>query len=256
MILNGAYLVEADRVDGLRGLVDLFETHYRALGARIELTGPWPPYNFFVLPRRGGAGMTTILERDVALIDVVDRLLGGGVVIAGRHHARGGRRRSRLREPARADHLGRDRGGEAAPAAHGQRGVTCFAIASIPARPCLRSRCSGRCARAPSRRSARLRRTSSVTPAALWRHEEVVEALMEDRDLLPVRYGTLVDDDAAAIRAVDARSDELAAALDFECGARSSLSVRAVGDPEDGDGEAAGERTCGRRCAWPPRRRR
>jgi hypothetical protein len=27
--------------------------------------------------------MTTILERDVALIDVVDRLLGGGVVIAG-----------------------------------------------------------------------------------------------------------------------------------------------------------------------------
>ena len=27
--------------------------------------------------------MTTIAERDVALIDLVDRLLGGGVVIAG-----------------------------------------------------------------------------------------------------------------------------------------------------------------------------
>jgi len=27
--------------------------------------------------------VTTILDRDVALIDVVDRLLGGGVVIAG-----------------------------------------------------------------------------------------------------------------------------------------------------------------------------
>ena len=27
--------------------------------------------------------MTTLLERDVALIDLVDRLLGGGVVIAG-----------------------------------------------------------------------------------------------------------------------------------------------------------------------------
>ena len=27
--------------------------------------------------------MTAILERDVALIDLVDRLLGGGVVIAG-----------------------------------------------------------------------------------------------------------------------------------------------------------------------------
>jgi hypothetical protein len=27
--------------------------------------------------------MTTILEREVALVDLVDRLLGGGVVIAG-----------------------------------------------------------------------------------------------------------------------------------------------------------------------------
>jgi hypothetical protein len=79
-----------------------------------------------------------------------------------------------------------------------------------------------------------------VTAEALWRHEEVVEALMEDRDLLPVRYGTLVDDDAAAIRAVDARRDELAAALDRVRGA-VELSVRAVADdPADGDGEAAG----------------
>jgi hypothetical protein len=80
-----------------------------------------------------------------------------------------------------------------------------------------------------------------VTPEALWRHEQVVEALMEDRDLLPVRYGTLVDDDAAAVRAVDARRDELSAALDRVRGA-VELSVRAVGDPEDGDGEAAGGR--------------
>jgi hypothetical protein len=79
-----------------------------------------------------------------------------------------------------------------------------------------------------------------VSPEALWRHEEVVEALMEDRDLLPVRYGTLVDDDAAAIRAVDARRDELTAALDRVRGA-VELSVRAVaGDPDGGEGEAAG----------------
>jgi hypothetical protein len=46
MLLNGAYLVEADRVDGLRALVAELEEHHRVLGVRIELTGPWPPYNF------------------------------------------------------------------------------------------------------------------------------------------------------------------------------------------------------------------
>ena len=51
MLMNGAYLVEAERVDGLRALVAELEERHRALGARIQLTGPWPPYNF--LP--GGA---------------------------------------------------------------------------------------------------------------------------------------------------------------------------------------------------------
>jgi hypothetical protein len=46
MALNAAYLVEVDRVDGLRELVAELEAHHRAVGARIELTGPWPPYNF------------------------------------------------------------------------------------------------------------------------------------------------------------------------------------------------------------------
>jgi hypothetical protein len=44
MLLNGAYLVDVSRVDGLRELA---------------------------------------VEREVALVDLVDRLLGGGVVIAG-----------------------------------------------------------------------------------------------------------------------------------------------------------------------------
>ena len=46
MLLNAAYLVQADRIAELRQLVSELETHYGDLGARIELTGPWPPYNF------------------------------------------------------------------------------------------------------------------------------------------------------------------------------------------------------------------
>jgi hypothetical protein len=46
MVLNAAYLVERERTDELRRIVAELEEHHRALGARIELTGPWPPYNF------------------------------------------------------------------------------------------------------------------------------------------------------------------------------------------------------------------
>jgi Gas vesicle synthesis protein GvpL/GvpF len=53
MVLNGAYLVEVDRVDALRGLVSELTERHRALGARVELTGPWPPYNF--VPDESGA---------------------------------------------------------------------------------------------------------------------------------------------------------------------------------------------------------
>jgi hypothetical protein len=55
MLLNGAYLVDAERVDGLRELVAELEERHQALGARIELTGPWPPYNF--LPGGGTASL-------------------------------------------------------------------------------------------------------------------------------------------------------------------------------------------------------
>lgn len=67
-----------------------------------------------------------------------------------------------------------------------------------------------------------------ITEEALWRHEEIVEALMSDRDLLPVRYGTRVADEAEAARAVAARREELRAALDHVRGAvELSLRVRA-----------------------------
>ena len=74
---------------------------------------------------------------------------------------------------------------------------------------------------------------AELSPEALWRHEEVVEALMADRDLLPVRYGTRLDDEAAVARALEERREELAAALDRVRGA-VELSVRAAapGAPE------------------------
>jgi Gas vesicle synthesis protein GvpL/GvpF len=76
---------------------------------------------------------------------------------------------------------------------------------------------------------------SELTPEVLWRHEEVVEALMEDRDLLPVRFGTRLDDETAAARALGERHRELAGALDRVRGA-VELSLRMIGErPDDGD---------------------
>ncbi|HEX6458051.1 MAG TPA: GvpL/GvpF family gas vesicle protein [Thermoleophilaceae bacterium] len=46
MILNAAYLVEAERVGELRDVATQLEAQHEALGARVELSGPWPPYNF------------------------------------------------------------------------------------------------------------------------------------------------------------------------------------------------------------------
>ena len=83
MALNAAYLVEAKRVDGLRELVAdargasqpsrCADRAHRALAA-VQLRPA---------RRRGGAGVSAVSERDVALVDLVDRLLAGGVVIAG-----------------------------------------------------------------------------------------------------------------------------------------------------------------------------
>lgn len=71
----------------------------------------------------------------------------------------------------------------------------------------------------------------AVTPEALWHHERVVEALMEGRDLLPVRYGTRLADDDEAARSLMARAAELERALDSVRGA-VELSLRVHADPE------------------------
>ena len=44
MVLNGTYLVDAERSDDLTKLVDDLADRNR--DARLELTGPWPPYSF------------------------------------------------------------------------------------------------------------------------------------------------------------------------------------------------------------------
>jgi hypothetical protein len=46
MVLNAAYLVERERTAALRELVADLEQRHADLGAQIEITGPWPPYNF------------------------------------------------------------------------------------------------------------------------------------------------------------------------------------------------------------------
>jgi hypothetical protein len=46
MLLNTACLVDVQRVQRLRALVAELQERHAHLGARVELTGPWPPYNF------------------------------------------------------------------------------------------------------------------------------------------------------------------------------------------------------------------
>jgi hypothetical protein len=46
MILNGAYLVEHAQAEGLQGIVARLAEEWAAHGLDVELTGPWPPYNF------------------------------------------------------------------------------------------------------------------------------------------------------------------------------------------------------------------
>jgi hypothetical protein len=75
-----------------------------------------------------------------------------------------------------------------------------------------------------------------VDAEALWSRESLLEDLMAERALLPIRYGTRVEDDAAAAAAVEPRGAELAAALERVRGA-VEVSVRAIAP----DGEEGGD---------------
>jgi hypothetical protein len=46
MILNAAYLVDADAVEELRAHVGELQERHAQYSARVQLSGPWPPYNF------------------------------------------------------------------------------------------------------------------------------------------------------------------------------------------------------------------
>jgi hypothetical protein len=57
------------------------------------------------------------------------------------------------------------------------------------------------------------RSVGEPAPDALWAHERVVERLMVDRSVLPMRFGSTVDDDGALRRLLAARQAPLVAAL-------------------------------------------
>ena len=67
--------------------------------------------------------------------------------------------------------------------------------------------------------------TRAVSAEALWDHERLVEALMDDRDLLPMRYGTCVPDEPAAAKALQDNRAVYAASLETVRGA-VELAVR------------------------------
>lgn len=65
-----------------------------------------------------------------------------------------------------------------------------------------------------------------LTPEALWRHEQLIETLMQDRALLPVRYGTRIADPLTLADALGERQEQLRARLERVRGA-TELGVRA-----------------------------
>jgi Gas vesicle synthesis protein GvpL/GvpF len=84
--------------------------------------------------------------------------------------------------------------------------------------------------------------TGSAAPdtsaEALWRHEQVVEALMDDRAALPMRYGTVLADEGQLRRALVDRRGEFSRLLDAVRG-HIELAVRVLLPPdEDRDARA------------------
>jgi hypothetical protein len=69
-------------------------------------------------------------------------------------------------------------------------------------------------------------RAPEADEEGFWRHEEVVERLMEDAVVLPMRFGTTVADDAAVEELLRSREEEFVELIDEVRGA-VELSVRA-----------------------------
>lgn len=91
-------------------------------------------------------------------------------------------------------------------------------------------------------------RDGSVRPseADLWAHERVVEGLMADRAVLPMRFGSLLADDAVARALLSDRAAELRAALRhvagaIELGVRVAWSVDPAQPEPEPEPKAAGD---------------
>jgi hypothetical protein len=72
---------------------------------------------------------------------------------------------------------------------------------------------------------------------SLWVHERVVERLMAERAVLPMRFGSKVDDDEALTAVLEVRQRAFLAALDRVRG-RVELGVRVLRSSAGGNGSA------------------
>src|SRR3954471_1700861 len=163
---------------------------------------------------------------------------GRGCRARRRHHAVDRRRGSRLRGTARADHVGGNgRGDGTGPwpgAWRGRAVIWVYAICERPEIPAPRRR---GLAQAPLEGVSAGDLLAVITrhshtpaepaPDALWAHERVVERLMADRAVLPMRFGTTMPDTDARTAAIARPHRELVQRLNAVRG-RVELGVRAI----------------------------
>lgn len=93
--------------------------------------------------------------------------------------------------------------------------------------------------------------TAKVPPTEdnVWRHEAIVEALMADRAVLPVRFGTVLADEAAVHATLAVHYADFAASLDRVRG-RVELSLRVLWNDDvlPPQPSPAGGGGCGKGC--------
>jgi hypothetical protein len=77
------------------------------------------------------------------------------------------------------------------------------------------------------------------SPEQLWTHERTVEALMTRGAVLPMRFGTVLPDEAALVEALGNRREEFAARL-ARVGGRVELAVRFFADDPEGRDAGSG----------------
>ena len=81
------------------------------------------------------------------------------------------------------------------------------------------------------------------TPTNLWRHEAVVECLMGERAVLPMRFGTLFADETRVRAGLEAHYGELAASLRRVRG-RVELALRVVWDDDGARSKSSAVSVC------------